>query len=194
MTNITPTAAEIRQRLAYHAAVQASAEARRASLLADRADAIAVLSAGELDEIDDENDHLAIVIERAASRVAALSPALAAAERREAEADAREAQAADNAAFADTCREMMASLAGAPDRAKSAAVAALAASAPVVEYPADFFDLKPAPVMTRVDEKAWHEEREARLRAEGNRTVMEPADAPTREDAGRPSPALSLLR
>lgn len=194
MPNPTSIAADIRQRRDHHAAIQASAEARRASLLADRADVIAVLSSGELDELDDEIDHLAVAIERAASRVAALAPALTAAERREADADARERLAADNAAFAESRREMISTLAGSPDMTKSAAVGALAARAPVVDYPADFFDLKPPPVVVPVDLEAWHAERNARLRAEGHRIATEAADAPTRQDASRPSPALSLLR
>lgn len=174
MPEAVSSAADLRQRLAHHATTKANAEARRASIFADRASAIAVLTSAELDEMDDEADHLAVVIERAASRMEALQPALTAAETRDAEADALARRAADNAAFAVVNGGMMAALAGSPEKAKSAAVAALAARAPEVEYSSTIFDLPPPQVQVHVDLEEWHRQREERLRAEGLSTGTPP--------------------
>ncbi len=188
MPDNTQDAATLRARLNHHAGAKVAAESERARLIADRAEVGALLSEADLDQVDQDIARLGDVIERAGSRVALLAPVLAKAETAEAEADDRQRATVERVAYGETRRVAVDMFAGDPDRAKTAAQAALAANGPVVsEWNPALFDRKPAPVVSRVDEKTWFAAREARLAAEAG--VPMPRTAPTSADFGRPGPS-----
>ncbi len=162
------SAAALRARLAHHQGAKAAAEAESARNIAERAEAGALLSDAELDAIEIEIARLMAVIERAGSRVEMIRPALAAAEAREADTAARRDTAAERAAFAGMASDALGTHGSDLAAGRPLAQAVLGARGPVVsEYNPALFDEKPPFVVTRVDEAAWSEARDARLRAEG---------------------------
>ncbi len=159
------SAAALRARLAHHQGVKSRAEADRAALIAERAEGGALLSDAELDAIDVEVARLGEVIERAGSRVALIGPALAAADRAEAEADDR----GRSAALAEQDRNIVAGTAALLGGAEAAIVRVQlrAAATPVRPVNQKLFDEPPAPVMKRDDAAFWdaREQREREQRA-----------------------------
>ena len=153
----------LRARLDHHLTVTARAEIERAELIAAKAEAGALLTDGELDEVDTELARLSDVIERAATRIGVLKPALVAAEQHEADAE-RMRNTAGAAARDRTAVTGMAEIFG--ERVASEAAARLKAAAidPKSVNPR-LFDLPPAPKMLR-DDASWWAAREARERAE----------------------------
>ncbi len=152
------SAAALRARLDHHRAVKSRAEAERARLFVAKAEAGARLPD---DEIDAEVARLAAVIERAASSVEMIGPALAKAEAAEAGSD----DSRNSAAMAEQNRRTIAGIAGAfGDRAAGEVIMTLkAANAPVLPPAPTIFDAPPAPRMAR-DDASWWQARERRER------------------------------
>ncbi len=158
----------LRARRDHHAASQAAAEAERARLLAAKAEAGARLPDDEMDDIEAEIARLATVVERAASRVEMIGPALAEAEAAEADIEERR-----NATTAAEQVRASAAAVGAVHGNEHGAVAGmqLRAAAIVPKPPAStIFDAPPPPKMTRNDEAFW-EARRGRERAAAARRL-----------------------
>ena len=153
------SAANLRERLEHHQGARVRAEAERGALIARKADG-ALLSDDELDTLDDEILRLGSVIARAASRMALIAPALAAADKREAEAAERERAAA--ATMQDRERLLATS---SPETAALTSAALRAASTPERPLNPKIFD-PPAPIVKREDEEKWWAARDRREREE----------------------------
>lgn len=154
-------AATLRARLAHHEGVKARAEAERAALTADKAEAGALLSDADLDNLESEIAHHGEVIERATSRLALIQPALDRAVEAEADAERRQLTAGNGMQDRDT----VAGVAQAFGATTAAAVAVELRAASILPKPlnAKVFDAPPAPKMTR-DDASWWEARERRER------------------------------
>lgn len=175
MADTPETAAALRARHDHYAATKAAAEAERARLLVDRAELGALLSDGDLDEVDAEIARLAHVVERAASRVALIKPALDRAAEAEAEADRRQLTAGNGMQDRDT----VAGVAQAFGATTAAAVAVELRGAAIPPKPVSptIFDAPPAPLMRR-DDASWWEARERRERQAKAARIAGSAGAP----------------
>jgi len=149
------SAAGLRARRDHHAATKAAAEAERTRLLAEKAGAGARLSDVELDDVDAEIARLGVVIERAASRVGMIGPALAKAEAAEADAD----DSRNTAAMAAQNRRTISGVVGTfGDRAAGKVIMTLT-NAPVRQPSPTIFEAPPAPKITRDDDAFWEARR-----------------------------------